>query len=286
MSESLRVNNLCKTFDSFALKNVSFSLPKGAVMGFIGENGAGKTTTIKLILNLLKKETGTIEVLGKDYLEEETAIKSEIGVVLSEAFFPDELNLKQIGEILKKIYPTYSSQSFRDLAQLFQLPMSKNLKEFSSGMKMKAKLVVAMSHAPKLLILDEPTTGLDPVARAELLDILREYVQDEEKSIFMSSHITDDLEKIADYITLIHNGEIIFSESKEDLFDRYTILKCGQSQFDTLNPSDVIRYQKKEFGYEVLAENETALRKQYPEAIFDPIRLDDLMLLFVKGETK
>lgn len=284
MEYNLQVKNLTKTFDNFSLKNVSFDVPKGSIMGFVGENGAGKTTTIKLILNMLKKESGEIKIFGMDNINEDTKIKNETGVVLADSFFPENLNLKQIANVMKNIHKNFDQKKFEELLIKFDLPQNKIFKEFSSGMKMKCKLALAMTHDPKLLILDEPTSGLDPIVRNEILDIFLDFIQDEEKSIFLSSHITGDLEKIADYITFIHNGQIIFAKSKDELIDNYGILKCGKKYYENLEKKDIIRRRANQFGYELLVKNRINIKNKYSGAVIDDASIDDIMLFYVKGE--
>lgn len=284
MEYSLYVEGLSKTFQTFKLENVSFKLPKGSIMGFVGENGAGKTTTIKLILNMLKKESGDVLMFGRDHIGEETEIKKNIGVILADGFFPDVLTLSQICKVMKSIYTDFDQDKFDAYVHEFKLNDQQSISEFSTGMKMKAKIATVLSHDPKLLILDEPTNGLDPVARAEVLDIFMEYIQDEEKSIFLSSHITGDLEKIADYITFIHDGKIIFSESREFLTDYYGILKCAKSELEEIDREDIVSKRVNRFGYELLIKGRQKIRRKYPEKIIDPASIDDIMLYYAKGE--
>ncbi len=284
MEYSLQVKDLSKTFNEFTLKNVSFDLPKGSIMGFVGENGAGKTTTIKLILNMLKKENGTVYIFGMDNINDEAKIKNEVGVVLADSFFPENLNPKQIANVMQNLYPDFNRKKFDEYLKKFKLPANKCFKDFSSGMKMKCKLAVVLSHDPKLLILDEPTSGLDPIVRSEILDIFLEYIQDEEKSIFLSSHITGDLEKIADYITFIHDGKIIFSQAKDELIDNYGIIKCGKEDYTNIDKGDIIGRRSNQFGYELLVKNRTNIKSKYSGAVIDNASVDDIMLFYVKGE--
>ena len=270
MEYSLYVEGLSKTFQTFKLDNVSFKLPKGSIMGFVGENGSGKTTTIKLILNMLKKESGDVCVFGNDHIREKTEIKKNIGVILADGFFPDALTLPQICKVMRSLYTDFDQEKFDAYVREFKLSDQQSISEFSTGMKMKAKLAIVLSYDPKLLILDEPTNGLDPVARAEVLDIFMEYIQDEEKSIFLSSHITGDLEKIADYITFIHDGKIVFSESREFLTDYYGILKCAKSELEEIDREDIISKRVNRFGYELLIKDRQKIRDKYPEKIIDP----------------
>ena len=220
MENILEVKNLCKNDDKFSLKNISLNLPKGTIMGLVGENGAGKSTTIKAILNLVHTSDGIIKIFGLDCKEHEMEIKEDIGIVLDEGFVSEYLNPKDINTIMKDMYKNWDEELYFKYLADFKLPEDKISKEYSSGMKMKLKIAVALAHHPKLLILDEPTSGLDPVARNDILDIFQDFIQDEEHGIFVSSHITSDLESIADYITFINNGEIVLSKTRDELLDK------------------------------------------------------------------
>lgn len=279
----LNLENLSKTYDSFTLKNVSFSLPKGCIMGLIGENGAGKTTIIKLILNLIKRNNGKINVFGLDNIEDEQKIKQKIGVVLDESYFHDNLKPKDISLIMDNIYADWDKRLFLDYLRRFKLPKDKVVKEFSRGMKMKLSIAAALSHKPELLILDEPTGGLDPVTRSEILDIFLDFIQNEEKSILFSTHITSDLDKIADYITFIHNGEIIFEESKDEMINSYGILKCGSNDFNKIDKADIIGHRKNQFGYELLINNMQRNKERYSNFAIDRANLEDIMLYHIRG---
>ena len=220
MENILEVKNLCKNYDKFSLKNISLNLPKGTIMGLVGENGAGKSTTIKAILNLVHTSDGIIKIFGLDCKEHEMEIKEDIGIVLDEGFVSEYLNPKDINTIMKDMYKNWDEELYFKYLADFKLPEDKISKEYSSGMKMKLKIAVALAHHPKLLILDEPTSGLDPIARGDILDIFQDFIQDEEHSVLVSSHITSDLENIADYITFINNGEIVLSKTRDELIDK------------------------------------------------------------------
>ncbi len=281
MTNCLEVEHLYKSFPLFSLEDVNFVLPEGAIMGFVGENGAGKTTTIKLILDLLKKDSGAIRIFGNESVDIST--KSEIGAVLSDGFFPDNMNPAQIAKVMHCIYHNFDQHRFERYCSDFQLPMKKNVKDFSTGMKMKCKLATALAHNPKLLILDEPTSGLDPIVRNEILDIFLDYIQDESKSILFSSHITDDLEKIADYITFIHSGRIVFSDSKDEIMDHYKILKCGRGNLPDAYRSQVLFKKENQFGCEYLIKNRQQVSTMENIPVVDPASLDDIMLFYAKG---
>lgn len=284
MENILEVTNLNKKYQDFELKNINIKLPKGMIMGLIGENGAGKSTTIKSILNIINTESGEIKVFEKDNRKYEKEIKEDIGVVLDDSFLSEYLTPNDINKIMKNIYKRWDEKLYFKYIEDFKLPQNKISKEFSSGMKMKLKIATALSHHPKLLILDEPTSGLDPVARAEILDIFQDFIQDEEKGIFVSSHITSDLEHIADYITFINNGEIILTKTKDELLENYGIVKCSEDEFKKIDKNDYVKYKKAKYEYDVLVENKVEFKKKYNIEIIDKPSLDDIMLIYIKGE--
>jgi len=225
MADALEVKHLSKTYGDFTLRDVSFTLPSGNIMGFVGQNGAGKTTTIRLILNMANRDGGEIEIFGMDNLRDELAVKQELAAVFDDIFFVDAWRIGQVENAIRGFYSGWDSQAFAGYLKQFELPVGKRVRELSRGMKMKLMLAVAMSHGAKLLILDEPTSGLDPVARDELLDILRAYIADGEKSVFFSTHITSDLERAADHITLIDRGRIFYTGEKDGLLDHFRIVR-------------------------------------------------------------
>lgn len=286
MENILEITNLCKEYHDFKLNNVNLTIPKGMIMGLIGENGAGKTTTIRAILNLLNNTSGEIKVFGLDIKKNEKQIKEEIGVVLDDSFLSEYLNPNAVNRIMKNLYKNWNEDTYNKYIKEFKLPINKNIKDYSSGMKMKLKLAVALSHNAKLLILDEPTSGLDPIARNEILDIFQEFIQDEEHSILVSSHITSDLEHIADYITFINNGEIILSEPKDNLLDNYGIVKCSEESFNKINKNDFINYRKNKYEYEMLVENRFDFKKKYDIETIDKPTIEDIMLIYIKGEDR
>lgn len=284
MIHAIEIRNLSKRFDRFQLKNVDLTLPRGSIMGFIGENGAGKTTTIKLMLNQLKADSGTVRFFGLDHIKDEKRIKNDIGVVFDESYFHENLKPKHISAIMKRIYSQWDEALFLEYMHRFKLPLDKNTKDFSRGMKMKLSIATALSHHPKLLILDEATSGLDPVVRNEILDIFLEFIQDEAHSILFSSHITSDLEKVADYVTFLHDGEIIFSESKDDLLYDFGLLLCGADDFKTVDKGDIIGHRQSRFGHEILVRNKERMKQKYKGLTIDSVTIEDIMLFYVKGE--
>lgn len=282
MNDALTISGLTKTYKDFVLDGVSFSVPSGSIVGLIGENGAGKSTTINATLGLIRKEAGSVSVLGKEELDNE--IKEQVGVVFDGSNYPEILSPRKLNRVLKNIYQSWDERAFLNLLKKLSLPMDKPIKQYSRGMKMKLAISAALSHNSKLLILDEATSGLDPVIRDDILDILLDFVQDEDHSILISSHITTDLEKIADYIVFIHEGKVVFSKPKDELTEQYGIIKCGAAQFDALDKSDIIVYRKMDYEWQVLISDRTAMQKKYPKVMIVPATIDEIMLLYVKGE--
>ena len=284
MKNNIEMQNLSKRYKDFELKNISFNVPQGCIVGLIGENGAGKTTTIKSILNITKSE-GTIKIFGEDIRKNEKKIKEKIGVVLDDSFLSEYLTTKQINSIMKDIYSTWEENKYIKLLKQFNLPLNKIIKEFSSGMKMKLKIAVAISHNPQILILDEPTSGLDPVVRNEILDIFRKYIEeDETRSILLSSHITTDLEHISDYIIFIEKGNIVFNMPTPELLENYGIIKCSKDDFLRIDSKDYIRYKKEKYQYEVLTNDKNNIRKKYNITTIDKSSIEEIMLFYIKGE--
>lgn len=284
MENVLEVKDLCKKYTDFELKNVNFCIPKGMIIGLIGENGAGKTTTIKAILNIINKDKGQVKIFGLDLEQNEKKIKQNIGTVLDDSFLSEYLNPKDISKIMKNFYPSWDEKLYLKYIKKFDLPLDKISKEFSSGMKMKLKIATALSHKPKLLILDEPTAGLDPVARNDILDIFQEFIEDGEHSILLSSHITSDLEHIADYIMFINNGEIIFTKSKDELTEKFGIVRCDENDFKRINKNDYVKYKKNKYEYDILIENKYEFKRKYDISIIDKPTIEDIMLIYIKGE--
>ncbi len=280
---NILVRDLCKGFDGFLLDHVSFQVPKGRIVGFIGENGAGKSTTINLILDELKRDHGQIQIFGKENTI--SSVREEIGVVFDECNFHDVFNTSDIEKILSGVYKSWDSSLYRQYLKRFKIPERKPIGSFSKGMKMKLSIICAMAHKPKLLILDEATTGLDPVVRDEMLDLFLEFIQDEERSIFFSSHITSDIQKIADYVILIHQGKIIFEEQKDDLVYRLGILKCGKEQFASISPDDYLIHRITNVNVECLVRDKQAIRHKYKNIVVDNATLEDIMLFYIKGGT-
>lgn len=284
MEATIKVKDLNKKYEGFELKNISFEIPEGSIVGLIGENGAGKTTTIKSILNIINSE-GEIQVLGKDIKQNEKEIKSKLGVVLDDSFLSEYLTPKKINSIMKDFYNTWDNKLFEKYIKIFKLPENKMIKDFSSGMKMKLKIATAISHKPQILILDEPTSGLDPIVRNEILDIFRQFIaEDETRSILVSTHITTDLEHISDYIMFIKNGEITLNLPTSEILENYGIVKCDEKDFSKISKEDYEYYRKEKYQYEVLVKNKKMIKSKYGISTIDKASIEDIMLFYIKGE--
>jgi ABC-2 type transport system ATP-binding protein len=287
MDNILEVKSLRKAYKGFTLNDVSFHLPRGYIMGLIGPNGAGKTTIIKLIMNLVHKNGGEIRVFGRDHIEDEVAVKSRIGFVYDIPPLYEHLNLKQMKRIIAPFYDQWDEGVFNRYLKEFELEPKKKIKTLSRGMKMKFALAIALSHHADFIIMDEPTSGLDPVFRREFLEILSDLIQDEEKSVLFSTHITTDLERIADFITFIHKGEIIFSTSKDEVLENWGIVKAGKELLHEENRSFLKGYRKSEFGFEGLTDNMGEAAKRFGgDAVIERASLEDIMFLIGKGKKK
>ena len=284
MQNNIELQNVSKKYKDFELKDISFNVPQGCIVGLIGENGAGKTTTIKSLLNIISSE-GSIKIFGKDIKKNEIKIKEEIGIVLDDSFLSDYLTAKQVNSIMKEFYKNWDEEKYNSFLKQFDLPINKLIKDFSSGMKMKLKIATAISHNPKLLILDEPTSGLDPVVRNEILDIFRKYIEeDETRSILLSTHITTDLEHLSDYIVFIEKGKLIFNLQTDELLESYGIVKCSSQDFQKLDKKDYISYKKEKYQYEVLINNKNKFKSKYNITTIDKPSIEDIMLFYIKGE--
>ena len=281
----LEVTNLSKHFQDFSLRKVSFQLPAGYIMGFIGPNGAGKSTTIKLIMNLLHKDDGQIQVFGLDHIENETAAKDRIGFVYDENHFHEELSVRNMARIVAPFYSRWQAQTFEKYLKDFDLNPKQKIKELSKGMKLKFSLAIALSHQAELLIMDEPTAGLDPVVRTELLDILASLIEDERKAVFFSTHITSDLDKIADFVTFINNGQIVLSTTKDEILDLYGVVK-GNTELLTPDARKLfIGLRLNKFGFAGLVRDKQAIRRLWQDSVvIERPLLEDLMLYTVRGE--
>ena len=288
MDSILELSNVSKAYakSSFVLDNVSFSVPYGSIMGFVGENGAGKTTTIGCILGTLFKEGGAIKIFGKEMSNEDTKLREDIGVVFDGENFPGYLTAKQLADIMRGIYANWDDSLFKKYLDDFRLNDKQKIKTYYKGMTMKLAIAVALSHHPKLLILDEATSGLDPVMWDEMLDVFLDFVGQEDRSILLSSHITSDLEKVADFITFIHDGKVILTAPKDDLIYKYAVMRCKESQFLALDPADWIACRKRDYQIDILVADEKTAKRKYKDMVIDRSTIDEIMLLLAKGARK
>ncbi len=286
MENILELQQVSKTFpkSNFTLENVTFSLPYGSILGFVGENGAGKTTTIGCILNTIAKDSGTVKLFGKEMTDADTDMREKIGVVYDGDNFPAYWTAAQLAKVMAGFYKQWDNILFQKFLKEYKLPANQKIKQYSRGMTMKLAIAVALSHHPQLLILDEATGGLDPVVRDEMLDTFLDFVQEEDHSILLSSHITSDLEKAADYITFIHNGKLIMTVSKNDLVYNYAVMRCKEKQFHALDPADIITYRKRDFQIDVLVSDCKTMQRKYKEIVIDHVSVDEIFLLLVRGE--
>lgn len=282
MENILEVENLKKVYPKLVL-DVSFSVPMGAVVGLIGENGAGKSTAIKTVLDLVKKDKGTVKFFGKE-LSSDKGLKNDIGVVLGTLGAFEKMSIKEIKEIHSSAYINWDNELFDDYCKQFGIPDYAEVKTLSSGSKMKLSFALAMSHHPKLLLLDEVTSGLDPVVRDDVLNIILDFAADGEHSVLISSHISSDLEKIADYIIFINNGKIVFKKSTDELLYRYGIIRCTEKDFESIDKDDIIAYREEAYQTSVLVEDREEARQKYEDAVIDNPTIDEIMLLYIKGK--
>lgn len=275
---ALEIKDLTKKYDDFILDHLNLTLPSGCIMGLIGENGAGKSTTMKLILNMIRKDEGSITILGRDNIKEERLTKEEIGVVLDEVGLPDCVTAKQVGNIMKHTFRTWNRKEYERLLKQFRLSDDKEFKEYSRGMKMKLGLAIALSHDSKLLILDEATSGLDPVARDEVVELLSDFTRDENHSILISSHIVSDLEKLCDYIAFIHQGRLLLCEEKDLLLGEYGIVRCDAKELDDLDADAILQKTVTPYGAQAIVK-----RDRIPSHMqIGPISIEELFVYMIK----
>ncbi len=283
MKYAIEIKGLEKEYENFRLQKFDLKIPSGMLVGLIGENGAGKTTLLKLILNIIKKDQGNIQIFGKDYQQYESEIKEEIGIVLDDMFFPEVLTAKDINNIMKDIYKNWDESLFYHYLKEFQIKDKQTIKNLSKGMRKKLEIATALSHHPKLLILDEATSGLDPVVRSEVLEIFMKFLEEEEHTILLSTHITSDLENIADQIVFVDKGKKVLDIDREELFNDYGILKCEKNQLEQIDTEDIVSYQKNKYNIEVLIKNKSNSKKKYKDFVIDKLTLEELMVLMIKG---
>lgn len=283
MTVALEIKNVSKSYEGFLIQDLSFSVPKGYIMGLIGPNGSGKSTTIKMILNLVKKDSGSINIFGLDHLKEEVNVKERIGIVFDENHFYEDLTCKQVKKIVARFYKNWNEDTYQNYIKRFQLPHNKKIKELSKGMKMKFSIAIALSHNAELIIMDEPTAGLDPIVRSEVLDILQEIVLDANKTVLFSTHITTDLEKIADYLTFINEGKVIFSEPKDEIQEQYWLVKGD----DTLLVKEIeylfVGVRKSDYGFIGLTKDVDQVKRSLGDSvIYEKPSLEEIMIYTVK----
>lgn len=278
MEYSIVATELKKDYGEFNL-NVSVKVPKGNIVGLIGENGAGKSTFLKLILGLIESNGGSFEILNEKKINENRMILENIGVVIDDNVIPENLNIIQVNRIMNDIYEQWNEEKFYRLTEELKLNKDKKIKEYSKGMKMKLSLMVALSHNPELLILDEPTTGLDPVVREQILDMFLDFVQDSSHSILFSSHIMDDLEKIADYIVFLKNGRVLLSEKKDNIIYEWGVLRCEEEKLKNIEEKYIIAYRASSYGYDVLVNDKETIKEIFEEVIIDDATLNETMLI-------
>ena len=285
VNKAIEIKNLVKRYDeNFQLGELSLDIPAGEIIGLIGENGAGKTTLIKSILDILITNKGEIKIFGKNLKNNEINIKEDIGVVLDNSFFPEVLNAKDINSVMQSIYRTWDSKLYFDYLANFNIPITSSIKKLSKGMQRKLEIATALAHRPKLLILDEPTSGLDPVVRNEVLDIFLKFIEDDEHTILFSTHITSDLEHIADEIVFINDGKVLLNKSRDDILDNYGILKCSEEEFNKIDKKDCVAYKKNKYNYEILVSDKEKISKKYKNMVVDKITLEELMVIMIKGD--
>lgn len=284
MRNIIEFTNITKNYENFKLGEINLSLPSGQIIGLIGENGAGKTTLIKTLLKIISIDSGNIKVFGKNLDSAETSIKEDIGLVLDNSFLPELITVRDVNPIMQGIYKNWDSNLFNNYITTFNLPLKKQIKTLSKGMKKKLEIATALAHHPKLLILDEPTSGLDPVVRSEVLDIFMDFIQDEEHTILFSTHITSDLEHIADRIVFLNHGQIVLNKERDEILDNFGLVKCDKETFTEIAKEDYLSFKKNKYNYEVLVENKSKIAKKYKNLVIDKITLEELMLLMIKGE--
>lgn len=286
MESILEISGVGKKYESsdFGLKDISFSVPYGVVMGLIGENGSGKTTLINTILNILTKDSGTIKLFGQEMTDKDTQLRQRLGVVFDRNNFPSRLNARRLSKVMTGIYTNWDNNKFQELCTRFQLPDNRSFETFSRGMSMKLSLASALSHHPDLLILDEATNGLDPAVRDEMTEVFLEFLENDRHSILFSTHITDDLEKIADHITFLHHGEILLAADKDDLLYNYAIMRCKKEQFPLIDSSDYLAYRPRDYQIDLLITDKKLCKEKYKDVIIDNAFIDEIMLIMIKGE--
>ncbi len=282
----IEMREVTKNYGDFVLDKVNIAIPSGCICGFVGQNGAGKTTTIKLIMDIIKANSGEIKVFDQDMSKDGKKLKDDIGVVFDEMGFHDFLTGKQINQIMSKMYSKWNEDTFKEYMKRFGLPMNKKCGKFSRGMRMKLQIAAAMSHGAKLLIMDEPTSGLDPIVRNEILEIFQEFVIDEEHTILLSSHITGDIERIADMVIFIDKGRIVLSGEKDEILENHAMIKCTKKDAETIEKEDIVSVRQSAFGVDVLVHDKDACAKKYAKLKMEQAGLEEIMIHYVNRATK
>ncbi|MCR5739902.1 MAG: ABC transporter ATP-binding protein [Lachnospiraceae bacterium] len=280
----IELKNVTKDYGDFKLDNVSFAVPEGTVCGFIGQNGAGKTTTISLILDVIKRDSGEITLFGESVNKDTAYLREDVGVVFDEMGFHEFMTGRDINIMMKNIYKNWDEEAFFENLKKFSLPSKKNCGAFSRGMRMKLQIAVALSHNARLLIMDEPTSGLDPIVRNEMIGIFREFVVEEDHTILLSSHITSDLEKIADEVVFIDGGKIVLSGNKDEILEKHGILKCKKDELSKVSDSLIVHSEISEYGAEALVNDRHAAEKLYPGMVIERAELEQIMIHYVNGK--
>ena len=279
----IEINNLTKDYGDFKLDNISFSVPEGAVCGFIGQNGAGKTTTINLLLDIIRRDSGEIKLFGESIDNDSAALRENIGVVFDEMGFHEFRTATDLNILMKNIYRNWDEKKFLEYLKKFSLPSKKKCGSFSRGMRMKLQIAVALSHNAKMLVMDEPTSGLDPIVRNEMINIFREFVLEEDHTIFLSSHITGDLEKIAEEVVFIDGGKIVLAGNKDEILESHGILKFKKDEVEKVSSSLVVGCEMSSFGAEILVNDKASAEKLYPDMVVEPAALEQIMIYYVNA---
>ena len=282
----IELKNVVKDYGDFKLDHISFAVPEGSVCGFIGQNGAGKTTTINLILDIINRDEGEISLFGKPVDQDHAYVREDVGVVFDEMGFHEFMTAKDINIMMKNIYKNWDEVAFFDYLKRFSLPSKKKCGAFSRGMRMKLQISVAMSHKAKLLIMDEPTSGLDPIVRNEMVGIFRDFVVEEDHTILLSSHITGDLEKIADEVVFIDGGKIVFSGNKDEILEKHGILKCKKEEASKVSEALIVGVEEEAYSTSILVNDRHAAAKLYPDMVIEEAALEDIMIYYVNAEKR
>ena len=282
----IELKNVVKDYGDFKLDHISFAVPEGSVCGFIGQNGAGKTTTINLILDIINRDEGEISLFGKPVDQDHAYVREDVGVVFDEMGFHEFMTAKDINIMMKNIYKNWDEVAFFDYLKRFSLPSKKKCGAFSRGMRMKLQIAAALSHKAKLLIMDEPTSGLDPIVRNEMIGIFRDFVVEEDHTILLSSHITGDLEKIADEVVFIDGGKIVLSGNKDEILEKHGILKCKKEEASKVSEALIVGVEEEAYSTSILVNDRHEAAKLYPDMVIEEAALEDIMIYYVNAEKR